>query len=266
MSAASCLPGRRRLGLVAALVVLAALPALAVLAWAAPASAQIPDTFTNLQALPKDIKKQELVSMMRGISGSLGVRCGHCHAGGDPETLKGVDFASDEKKEKKIARAMMKMMGEINGTLLPAAGIEAPMEVRCVTCHRGLRKPETLDQAMIRTARKDGAAAAIAEYRKLRTDYYGAGGYDFRPRTLNTVAEWLANEGANLDGAIEVLKLNVEMDPGVANTHGMLGRFYVAKGDKAAAAAAFRKALELDPENKVIEDELDAVKDLLSEE
>ncbi|HEX4933437.1 MAG TPA: c-type cytochrome, partial [Gemmatimonadaceae bacterium] len=117
MPAASCLPGRRRLGRVAVL---------AVLAWSAPADAQIPDTFTNLQTLPKDIKKQELASMMRGISGALGVRCGHCHAGGDPETLKGVDFASDEKKEKKIARAMMKMTGEINGTLLPAAGIEAP--------------------------------------------------------------------------------------------------------------------------------------------
>jgi tetratricopeptide (TPR) repeat protein len=241
MFEATRLPGRRSLIPVALLAALAA---------GATASAQIPDTFTNLQALPKDMKKQELVSLMRGISGALGVRCGHCHAGGDPETLKGVDFASDEKKEKKIARAMMKMVGEINGTLLPAAGIEAPMEVRCVTCHRGLRKPETLDQAMIRTARKDGAAAAIAEYRKLRADHYGAGGYDFRPRTLNTVAEWLANEGGNLDGAIEVLKLNVEMDPGVANTHGMLGRFYVAKGDKTAAAAAFRKALELDPNDR----------------
>jgi tetratricopeptide (TPR) repeat protein len=244
MSAASCLPGRRRLGRVGVLAVLASV------AWTASATAQIPDTFTNLQALPKDIKKQELISMMRGISGALGVRCGHCHAGGDPETLKGVDFASDEKKEKKVARAMMKMVGEINGTLLPAAGIESPMEIRCVTCHRGLRKPETLDQAMIRTARKDGAAAAIAEYRKLRAESYGAGGYDFRPRTLNTVAEWMANEGANLDGAIEVLKLNVEMDPGMANTHGMLGRFYFAKGDKAAAAAAYRKALELDPNDR----------------
>lgn len=241
MSATSCLPGRRSLCLIAVL---------AALASGANASAQIPDTFTNLQALPKDIRKQELVSMMRGISGALGVRCGHCHAGGDPETLKGVDFASDEKKEKKIARAMMKMTAEINGTLLPAAGIEAPMEVRCVTCHRGLKKPETLDQTLIRIALKDGAAAAVGEYRKLRAESYGAGGYDFRPRTLNRVAEWMANEGANLDGAIEVLKLNVEMDPGVANTHGMLGRFYVAKGDKAAAAAAYRKALELDPDDR----------------
>ncbi|HSQ61284.1 MAG TPA: c-type cytochrome [Acidobacteriota bacterium] len=248
MSATSRIPGRRRLAFFALL---------AVLAWAAPAQAQIPDTFTNLQALPKDMKKPELVSMMRGISGALGVRCGHCHAGGDPETLKGVDFASDEKKEKKIARAMMKMVGEINGTLLPTAGIESPMEVRCVTCHRGLKKPETLDQAMIRTARTDGAAAAIAEYRKLRADHYGAGGYDFRPRTLNLVAEWMANEGANLDGAIEVTKLNVEMDPGVANSHGMLGRLYVAKGDKAAAVAAFRKALELDPSDRRSKDALE---------
>jgi cytochrome c-type biogenesis protein CcmH/NrfG len=40
------------------------------------------------------------------------------------------------------------------------------------------------------------------------------------------------------------------MDPGMANTHGMLGRFYFAKGDKAAAAAAYRKALELDPNDR----------------
>ncbi|HXV14001.1 MAG TPA: c-type cytochrome, partial [Candidatus Krumholzibacteria bacterium] len=51
-------------------------------AWiAVPAPAQIPDTFTNLKVLPKDIQKAELVGIMRGFSMALNVRCTHCHKG-----------------------------------------------------------------------------------------------------------------------------------------------------------------------------------------
>jgi thioredoxin reductase len=45
----------------------------------APVPGQIPDKFTNLKVLPKDISKQELQSTMRGFAFALGVRCEHCH-------------------------------------------------------------------------------------------------------------------------------------------------------------------------------------------
>ena len=62
----------------------------------APVAAQIPDEFTNLKVLPKEISRRELVSIMRGFAGALGVRCKHCHVGENPDSFEGYDFASDD--------------------------------------------------------------------------------------------------------------------------------------------------------------------------
>jgi len=132
------------------------------------ASAQIPDKFTNLKVLPKDISKGEMIGIMRAFSGGLGVRCTYCHPGKDPDSLDGVDFASDELKHKTIARDMMKMVGEINDRLVPAAGMENPTRVRCVTCHRGVTEPETLARLILSVVKDKGLDAAIASYRELR--------------------------------------------------------------------------------------------------
>lgn len=71
------------------------------------AAAQIPDAFENLQLLPKDINKGQLVGTMRGWATALGVRCTHCHVG--PDNLVGMDFASDDKPTKRTARKMLEM-------------------------------------------------------------------------------------------------------------------------------------------------------------
>ncbi len=67
----------------------------------------------NLKVLPEDIDHDRLIAIMRGFSGALGVRCTHCHVGqeGDPRSM---DFASDDKDEKKTAREMLKMTEAIN--------------------------------------------------------------------------------------------------------------------------------------------------------
>ena len=78
------------------------------------AVAQIPDEFTNLKVLPEDIDKRELMGIMRGFAGSLGVRCIHCHVGDDPRNLDTVDFVSDDREPKRVARAMLQMVDEIN--------------------------------------------------------------------------------------------------------------------------------------------------------
>ena len=221
----------------------------ALLIGSRPVSAQLPDKFTNLKVLAKDISKDELISVMRGFSQSLGVRCEHCHVDDDTSTPKRVDFASDEKKEKKIARVMMKMASEINGSLLPKTGIQSPAQVRCVTCHHGLARPETLVDALEATIQKDGVQAGQEQYRQLRDKYYGSGAYDFRPGSLATVAEWLADDRKDFEGAISLIQFSIGVDPAAAESYVTLGRIQEAKGDKEDAIASYKKALELQPNN-----------------
>src|SRR5262245_61486253 len=99
---------------------LVAVAALALLALAGSAArAQIPDKFTNLKALPKEIGKVELVTAMRGYASALGVRCNHCHStkpGVDPtsDELEDLDFSSDAREAKVKAREMILMVRAIN--------------------------------------------------------------------------------------------------------------------------------------------------------
>lgn len=224
-----------------------------VLVWlvlvSVPATAQVPDEFTNLKLFPKDIGKRELVSSMRQFAGALGVRCKHCHVG--PDNLEGMDFATDELEPKRVARAMMKMTQEINDRLMPTTGRSSALAVRCVTCHRGVTRPEQIGDILEASLESDGVDGALARYEELRDEYYGGGAYDFSPGTLNALAETLAREKGDLDGAIEVLILNVELYPNDANGHIFLGQLYVQKGDPAAARASLQRALELEPDNEM---------------
>lgn len=230
-------------------IVLALVVALTWIGWPQPSRGQIPDTFKNLKILPKDIKKAELVSVMRSFAGSLGVRCGHCHVGENAATLEGFDFASDDKEPKRIARVMMSMVEEINKEEIPKAQIKEPTQVRCITCHRGVQKPRAMDEALRVTIEKEGVPAAQKLYRELREQYYGSGSYDFSPGPVNMVAEWLAFQKKDYDAAIALLSLIVEFHPTVGYTHNFLGRIHEAKGDNPAAIASYRKALELDPKD-----------------
>ena len=105
---------------------------------------QPPDP-TNLQVLPKDIPKPQLIQMMRGFTMGLGVRCEHCHVG-EGNDLSKFDFASDARPEKVTARRMIGMAREINTKLLagfPPDRDENTPAVTCYTCHRGEKKPLT---------------------------------------------------------------------------------------------------------------------------
>ncbi len=92
---------------------------------------------TNLQVMPKDTSRADVVAAMRGFTGALGVQCAFCHVmegrGGRN------DMASDEKKEKGTARVMMRMTASINQQLAPLGNnVE---KVECGTCHRGAAEP-----------------------------------------------------------------------------------------------------------------------------
>jgi tetratricopeptide (TPR) repeat protein len=238
---------------------------LAVLAGAtfggvAPVSAQIPDKFENLKVLPKDISKQELVATMRGFSMALGVRCQKCHVEKTPDSLEGMDFKSDEKKDKKVARVMMQMVQTINDKSIPEADLKDPARVRCVTCHRGVEHPETLDMVLMHVIEKEGVPAALERYKKLREDYYGSGSYDFTAETLAQVAQRVADERKDVDGAIIVAKYNLGLYPEDLQSLVMLGRLYAIKGDKATAISTLEQALKLQPDNRFVQQTLERIR------
>jgi len=160
---------------------------------------------------------------MRSFASALGVRCTHCHAGPTAGSLEGVDFATDELEPKKVARAMWKMTDAINGKLLPATGRSSLTQVRCVTCHRGVTDPEPIEAILARAVAESGTAAAVEHYKELRQEYYGTGAYDFSAGTLLAVAEKLAQEKQDADGAITLVRLNLEYDPAAAASYLLLG-------------------------------------------
>lgn len=104
---------------------------------------QPPPPPQNLQILPKDIPRAELLATMRAYAAGLGVMCNYCHV---QEGQGGRnDMASDEKAPKKTARVMMQMTAHINETLATGLGKAAAdvTKVQCATCHRGEAIPKT---------------------------------------------------------------------------------------------------------------------------
>lgn len=233
--------------------------AILLVAPALPAAAQVPQTFTNLQVLPKDIARGELVATMREVASGLGVRCTHCHVG--PDNLQGMDFASDEKDTKRTARLMLRMVRAINAEFMakvPEASRRR--EVGCITCHRAAEKPpRQLDEIVLIEAKTKGVPAGLQVYEQYRTDFLGSGLYDFRERTLNIVGTRLREE-KRLDEAAAIFKANLERFPKSINALLTLGQMAAEKGDRAEAEAFFSRAVDADPTNAFARQSLEKLK------
>jgi hypothetical protein len=217
---------------------------------AGSALAEIPDTFTNLEVFPKDIGKRELLGAMRDFSQSLGVKCTFCHVQKTPGDFDSIDWVSDDLEHKQVTRGMVSMVRNINSELLPAATSEQGGRVRCITCHRGLKNPRPLDKVLLETIDSDGVEVGVARYRELREEYYGSGSYDFSPTTLTGVAETLAQGRGDMDGAVKILDLGIEVSPEDTYTYLMKSQILIMQGDKAGALASAEKAAQIDPENE----------------
>jgi hypothetical protein len=213
-----------------------------------PARAQIPETFTNLKVLPKDIQRPELVRIMRGFASALGVRCVHCHQGEDHPTFKGVDFASDERETKRVARAMMKMVQAINTDYVGQIGRKDAVQVECVTCHHGVARPRTLETELSQTLAEKGFDALVARYRELRQKYHGRAAYDFGQGPLNTMGEQRLRGGEPAVAAA-LLALNLEFHPDAGWTHTLMGQAQEALKQPEKARAAYERAIALEPQN-----------------
>jgi len=110
----------------------------------APQAAAAKSEFKNLQVLPKDIPREQLLATMRGFTRGLGVRCNHCHVVIATEPKEELDFHLDTKEEKQNARTMLRMTREINRTWIARVDPESATkpQVSCWTCHRGKPEPE----------------------------------------------------------------------------------------------------------------------------
>lgn len=95
----------------------------------------------NLQVLPKDIQRQDLLALMRSVNQALGVQCNFCHVAEGQGGRN--DYATDEKAPKKTARAMIQLSMHANEMIPTAVGKTAAdtTRVQCWTCHRGERTP-----------------------------------------------------------------------------------------------------------------------------
>ena len=155
------------------------------------ARAQAP--MKNLQVWPKDTPPAQVLQTMNAFNESLGVECTYCHV---------ADYASDEKREKRVARQMILLRDSINvmlGAIVdkpagagPTAGSGqpgAPIRVLCRDCHHGLPIPRQLTTLMSEAEANGGAAAGLAKYRELRAQFYGGQQYDFTENSLLAMAQ-----------------------------------------------------------------------------
>jgi Photosynthetic reaction centre cytochrome C subunit len=127
------------------LITLAALFALMIVGMAAINPPD--DGPKNLKVLPKNISHEDLDKVMDSWKTALGVHCNFCHAPSADSSSHHLDFASDAKPEKNIARHMYKMTGKINKKYFSFAKDDKGASiavVSCVTCHRGSPHPDEL--------------------------------------------------------------------------------------------------------------------------
>jgi len=106
-----------------------------------------PTHYENLKVLPKNISSKELQGIMvDDFEDGLGVTCGFCHA--SAKSGHGLDFPSDSKPEKKIAREMMRMTIGINKKYFKTNHAmigSSALTVTCNTCHKGVAFPDGTD-------------------------------------------------------------------------------------------------------------------------
>jgi hypothetical protein len=204
----------------------------------------------NLQHFPKDISRARLTQRMREFSFALNVRCQYCHEGGDGVSFDGVDFASDAKPAKVKARAMLKIVDRLNGSLLAElpSRAEPRVVVECATCHRGLALPKSLQTTLFEIIDREGVAAAVARYRTLRQETIAFGRYNFGEWEINELARRLTEAGKT-DAAIAMLELNGEFNPSSASIDLLIADLHRERGERGQAIARYRAALAKAPGN-----------------
>jgi hypothetical protein len=251
----------RSSGLVLAACLLAATTASAQQPPAAGAGQRAggPPPMSNLQIIPKDTPREQVIATMQNIAGALGVQCNYCHV---QEGRGGRnDMASDEKPMKKTARQMMVFARELNEKLPAVVGKPANEATRvgCMTCHRGVAVPKQLTQVLNEAVNKQGLEGAVAQYRELRKKYEGTMAYDLTENGLIAMAQ-AAITADRADNGLAWLNLNLEFYPKSSRTYQVMAQAHQKKNDKDAAIKDLEKAVEMDPNNAQAKAQLQQLK------
>jgi hypothetical protein len=144
---------------------------------------QAPPPMTNLQVWPTDTSRAVVPQFMNAFNDSLGVQCNYCHV----EQGGRFDFASDDKREKKVARQMILLRDSINvvlpaivgkppgigptsGNGRPGAPLRVLLPLMPITVSR---LPWRSPMWEIPTPRRNGGAAGLAKFKELRRNYGG---------------------------------------------------------------------------------------------
>jgi hypothetical protein len=104
--------------------------------------------YKNLKVLPKNISTKTLSRIMvDDFEDGLGVSCNFCHA--EEKGSHRLDYASDAKPEKEIARMMMRMSVRLNRKYFrinhPLIG-DSSLVITCNTCHHGQPHPDNTNE------------------------------------------------------------------------------------------------------------------------
>jgi len=127
--------------------------------------------------------------------------------------------------------------------------------VDCATCHRGVALPKSLQTALFEIVDAQGAPAAIAKYRELRTDA-ALGRYNFGEWETNELARRLSEAGKT-DAAIAILEMNGEFYPASADIDVFIGELYRRLGERDKAIQRYRAALAKSPQHGMARQRLD---------
>jgi len=222
-----------------------------------PAAAQAPPPMKNLQIIPADTPRQQVIQTMQGFTQGLGVRCEFCHV----DEPGHQDFAADDKRVKRVAREMMKLTADINAKV-PAAVSKSATDatrVQCATCHHGVAVPKQLTDILTDTMTASGTPAATAQFRELRKQYFGGQSYDFSEVSLTTLAQ-RANQAGKPDDALAWLQLNLEFYPQSVRSYLLMSTVYAAKKDMPNAIKSAEKAIEIDPQSGQAKAQLERLK------
>jgi hypothetical protein len=196
---------------------------------------------------------------MPAVAAALGVTCDYCHAGRGAEAK----LTANGKPRLEVGREMIAMTASLNATVQAATGKTAreAAAVTCATCHRGVAIPRPLADVVLLTSVREGADAAVKQYRELRGQYYGRGSYDFGEETLLAVARRLPK--ARPEVAIPLADLNMEFFPKSVNTL-VVKAIALSGHDDEAAVVTLKKALDIEPENGEIKGRLYQIEEMLA--
>ena len=200
-----------------------------------------PALFVDAQVVPRE----NLQAIMQKTATDLGVTCNYCHSA---ERGSG---APEPKKD--IARQMFVMTNELSAKVQTATG-NAKAKVECVTCHRGVPIPRQIGDIFTQTMVEKSLPDAIAQHKDLREHFFGRQAYDFGEDSLLSLGQRIT--ASRPDDAIAILKLNLDFYPKSAKTLAAIGYAYTRKYDDESAIKYLEQAVEIEPNNGIINGQL----------